>query len=127
MIRASVYIASITALATVLAIVATAITTQWQREHRATQSSPFRTCFGRRRRKIMSKLKLTVNEEKTRICRVPEGEFNFLARRPRGTALQRRVDIHSRRRISRHPFCCSLQDVQVGQSPPSQAEQATSF
>ena len=29
-------------------------------------------------RKIMSKLKLTVNEEKTRICRVPEGEFNFL-------------------------------------------------
>jgi Reverse transcriptase (RNA-dependent DNA polymerase) len=29
-------------------------------------------------RKIMSKLKLTVNEEKTRICRVPEGELNFL-------------------------------------------------
>ena len=29
-------------------------------------------------RKIMSKLKLTVNEEKTRICRVPEGEFDFL-------------------------------------------------
>src|ERR1700721_2117504 len=28
--------------------------------------------------KIMSKLKLTVNEEKTRICKVPEGEFNFL-------------------------------------------------
>jgi hypothetical protein len=27
---------------------------------------------------IMGKLKLTVNEEKTRICRVPEGEFNFL-------------------------------------------------
>jgi hypothetical protein len=26
-------------------------------------------------RKIMSKLKLTVNEEKTRISRVPEGEF----------------------------------------------------
>jgi RNA-directed DNA polymerase len=32
----------------------------------------------RQLRKIMSKLKLTVNEEKTRICRVPEGEFNFL-------------------------------------------------
>jgi hypothetical protein len=32
MIRASVYIASIPALAAVLAIVATAITTQWQRE-----------------------------------------------------------------------------------------------
>src|SRR5260370_17790552 len=26
----------------------------------------------------MSKLKLTVNEEKTRICKVPEGEFDFL-------------------------------------------------
>src|SRR6266702_3903272 len=29
-------------------------------------------------RKIMSKLKLTVNEEKTRICKVAEGEFDFL-------------------------------------------------
>jgi group II intron reverse transcriptase/maturase len=29
-------------------------------------------------RKLMGKLKLTVNEEKTRICKVPEGEFNFL-------------------------------------------------
>src|SRR5258708_8932714 len=29
-------------------------------------------------RKIMSKLKLTVNEEKTRICKVPEGKFDFL-------------------------------------------------
>src|SRR5215211_3520487 len=27
---------------------------------------------------IMGRLKLTVNEEKTRICRVPEGEFDFL-------------------------------------------------
>jgi hypothetical protein len=27
---------------------------------------------------IISKLKLTVNEEKTRICKVPEGEFDFL-------------------------------------------------
>jgi RNA-directed DNA polymerase len=26
----------------------------------------------------MDRLKLTVNEEKTRICRVPEGEFDFL-------------------------------------------------
>jgi len=32
----------------------------------------------RRMREIMGKLKLTVNEEKTRICRVPEGEFDFL-------------------------------------------------
>src|SRR5512132_2848014 len=31
-----------------------------------------------RRRELMGKLKLTVNEEKTRICTVPEGEFDFL-------------------------------------------------
>jgi hypothetical protein len=29
-------------------------------------------------RRIMGKLKLTVNEEKTRICRVPEEHFDFL-------------------------------------------------
>jgi RNA-directed DNA polymerase len=29
-------------------------------------------------RVLMGKLKLTVNEEKTRICKVPEGEFDFL-------------------------------------------------
>ena len=29
-------------------------------------------------RTIMGQLKLTVNEEKTRICKVPEGEFDFL-------------------------------------------------
>jgi RNA-directed DNA polymerase len=29
-------------------------------------------------REIMGKLKLAVNEEKTRICKVPEGEFDFL-------------------------------------------------
>jgi len=31
-----------------------------------------------RMRELMSKLKLTVNEEKTRICTVPEGELDFL-------------------------------------------------
>ncbi len=31
-----------------------------------------------RLREIMGKLKLTLSEEKTRICRVPEGEFDFL-------------------------------------------------
>src|ERR1700751_2092396 len=29
-------------------------------------------------REIIGKLKLTVNEEKTRICKVPDGEFDFL-------------------------------------------------
>jgi RNA-directed DNA polymerase len=32
----------------------------------------------RQLREIMGKLKLTVNEEKTRICKVPGGEFDFL-------------------------------------------------
>ena len=31
-----------------------------------------------RMRAIMDRLKLTVNEEKTRICKVPQGEFDFL-------------------------------------------------
>jgi RNA-directed DNA polymerase len=31
-----------------------------------------------RMRELMSKLQLTVNQEKTRICKVPEGEFDFL-------------------------------------------------
>jgi hypothetical protein len=31
-----------------------------------------------RLREIMGKLKLTVNQDKTRICKSPEGEFDFL-------------------------------------------------
>ena len=49
-------------------------------------------------RKIMSKLKLTVNEEKTRICKVPEGEFDFLGY----SVLQR----HKERRATRDRKRC---------------------
>jgi hypothetical protein len=35
----------------------------------------------RLRHQIMGKQKLTVNEEKTRICRVPEEKFDFLGTR----------------------------------------------
>ena len=42
-------------------------------------------------REIMSKLKLTVNEEKTRICKVPEEEFDFLG-------LHVRADVFSENR-----------------------------
>ena len=38
-------------------------------------------------REIMGKLKLTVNEEKTRICKVPEGEFDFLGYHVRADVL----------------------------------------
>jgi RNA-directed DNA polymerase len=31
-----------------------------------------------RMREVMGKLKLTVNDEKTRVCKVPEGQFDFL-------------------------------------------------
>jgi group II intron reverse transcriptase/maturase len=31
-----------------------------------------------RLRELMGRLKLTINEEKTRICKIPEGEFDFL-------------------------------------------------
>jgi RNA-directed DNA polymerase len=31
-----------------------------------------------RMRELMGRLKLTVNEEKTRICKVPDGRFDFL-------------------------------------------------
>ena len=37
-----------------------------------------------RLREIMGKLKLTVNEDKTRICKVPEGQFDFLGSRSDG-------------------------------------------
>src|SRR5471030_964906 len=42
-----------------------------------------------RLREIMGKLKLTVNEEKTQICKVPEGEFDFLGYTLGGCTRQR--------------------------------------
>ncbi len=43
-------------------------------------------------RQMMGRLKLTVNEEKTRICRVPDGEFDFL-----GYTFGRRYSAKTRR------------------------------
>jgi hypothetical protein len=55
-------------------------------------------------RKIMSKLKLTVNEEKTRICKVPEGESTFWVTRSdeciRREPARRAWDTGHRRRAS---------------------------
>ena len=42
-------------------------------------------------REIMGKLKLTVNEEKTRICKVPEGSSTSWAIRSGGCTLRRRA------------------------------------
>ena len=40
-------------------------------------------------RNLMSKLKLTVNENKTRVCRLPEEKFDFLGY----SALQKCTDV----------------------------------
>ena len=52
-----------------------------------------------RLREITGKLKLAVNEEKTRICKVPEGEFDFLG----FSVLQRHMERRAtqRRRLRR--------------------------
>ena len=44
-----------------------------------------------RLREITGKLKLTVNEDKTQICKVPEGEFDFWDSRSDGCTLERRA------------------------------------
>ena len=57
-------------------------------------------------REIMGKLKLTVNEDKTRICRVPEGEFDFLGftfgRRYSPTTGQARLALWPSKKSLRH-------------------------
>ena len=66
-----------------------------------------------RLREIMGKLKLTVNEEKTRICKVPEGEFDFLgytfgrmfsatASMPAGPAYEREFGVRAYFRAGHH-------------------------
>jgi hypothetical protein len=42
-----------------------------------------------RLREVMGKLKLTINEEKIRICKVPEEEFDFLGYTFLGGCIQR--------------------------------------
>jgi len=44
-----------------------------------------------RLREIMGKLKLTVNEDKTQICKVPEGEFDFWDSRSDECTLEQRA------------------------------------
>jgi len=76
----------------------------------------------------MGKLKLTVNEEKTRICKVPEGEFDFLgysfgrmysARTGQaywGTALEEEHQAHGRERPrADHPIVDLARDHRAGE------------
>ena len=63
-------------------------------------------------REIMGKLKLTVSEEKTRICKVPEGEFDFL-----GYTFGRMFSARTgQARIGYRPSKKSIQREQAGNS-----------
>ena len=68
-------------------------------------------------RKIMSKLKLTVNDEKTRICKVPEEEFDFPGRRAAADPMPP-FSVHRRANSSRD-VCVTLLDLGV-RGPPAQ-------
>jgi len=80
-----------------------------------------------RLREIMGKLKLTVNEEKTRICKVPEGEFDFLGysfgrilsenrQAYWGTGLEEEHQAHGRERPrADHPIVDLARDHRAGE------------
>jgi RNA-directed DNA polymerase len=67
-------------------------------------------------RELMGKLKLTVNEEKTRICKVPESEFNFL-----GYSFGRMCSARTGKPISASGHRSALRDTDamVGSGPPA--------
>ncbi len=46
-------------------------------------------------RQMMARLKLTVNEEKTRICHLPDGEFDFLGYTLSALLIQNREGLYS--------------------------------
>jgi hypothetical protein len=61
----------------------------------------------------MGKLKLTVNEEKTRICKVPEGTFDFLGYLHRSSRYPYNLEQHQCFNAMLLSTFASLDDVKV--------------
>jgi group II intron reverse transcriptase/maturase len=62
-------------------------------------------------RAIMGKLKLTVNEDKTRICKVPKGEFDFLGYTFGRMYSPRTGQVHLARRPSRKSIRRAVENI----------------